>query len=327
MSHQKLFADMLKLAYAGPSEKKDIIEHCIPKNLGCHYDGKKTTVKELLLSTGIESTTLLQTEIANVIIEGAEPFKQARNAIKTIPMNSKVMQVNIGETGTYAPVVAEGAEIPIDTQDYGSVTFTAKKYGVRPLITKELVNDALFDVVALEAAKAGARLENALNRAVVDEILGTNAATAALCTDFGGSGATPITFLNNTIATIKNSGFLPDRVLLHPSAAAAYRNAMYGLNYEYGNSLGTQGVPNLCGCAMYETGVADNTATYVWGWGTNDYLGGYVFDSNAAIAIGMRQDIQVEQYQDPIRDLVGLSATMRFDVQCLNSSAGILLQY
>jgi hypothetical protein len=52
-----------------------------------------------------------------------------------------------------------------------------------------------------------------------------------------------------------------------------------------------------------------------------------VFDYNAAAAIGMRQDIQVEQYKDPIRQLVGLTASMRFDCQCLSSSAGNLLQY
>jgi hypothetical protein len=36
-----------------------------------------------------------------------------------------------------------------------------------------------------------------------------------------------------------------------------------------------------------------------------------VFDSKSCGGIGMRQDTRVEQYKDPIRDLVGMSVTMR----------------
>jgi hypothetical protein len=220
-THRELTANLLRVAHGGPVEMKQYVDENdrLLRQLG-HVDEdlKERSYRELLLSGSMESSTLLQTEIAQTFIEGAEPFKQARNAVNTIPMKSNVMQINLGETGTYAEIVAPAAEIPIDTQDYTSVTFTARKRGVRPLITKELVADSLFDVVALEVSKAGARLENALNRSVVDELLGTCAATAALCTDFGNAGATPLKFIDTACTTIKNNGYLPNRVLFTPPA-------------------------------------------------------------------------------------------------------------
>jgi hypothetical protein len=188
-------------------------------------------------------------------------------------MNSKVMQVNVGETGTYAPIVAEGAEIPADEQDYSAVTFTAVKRAVRPLITQELVDDSMFPVISWEIAKAGARLENSLKRAMVDEILTTNAATASLCTDFGNAGATPLTHLDEAITTVKNNGYIPNRVLFHPSCFSAYRIALQGLYYDTGVTS-NQGLPKVFGLDAYETGVTDDNSSYTWGWGTDNYLGG-----------------------------------------------------
>jgi hypothetical protein len=40
-------------------------------------------------------------------------------------------------------------------------------------------------------------------------------------------------------------------------------------------------------------------------------MGMLVFDSKSSGGIGMRQDLRVEQYKDPIRDLVGMAMTMR----------------
>lgn len=328
-THKELLADLLRISVAGPSEKKQLIEKRIPKTLGCMYDGKPTKVKELLLTTTVESTVLLTTELRNTFIEGSEPAKQARYACQILPMKTKTESFPVGETGTYAPIVGEGAPIPIEIQDYSSVTLTAVKYGSMPMITYEMINDSQFDVIAMEVAKAGKRLENRLNQEVIDEFLGTLAATSTYCTDFGNAGATPLTHLNEAIATIKNSGYLPDRVLLHPSCLAAYRTALHSLYFDAGTgNFTSQGITTrFCGLDVYECGVADDTDTYVWGWGTDNYLGGVVFDSTAGVCIGMRQDIMVEQFNDQIRQLVGCAGTMRFDVEVISATANNLLQY
>jgi len=330
-THERLLSEMLQMAFAGPSEKKSILtkNEKTYKMLGKSIDGKRSNVHELLLTTSVESTTLLQTEVRQTLIEGADAVKQARNAFPVWPMDAKVVQVNIGEASTYAPIVAEGAEIPVRTQDISPVTFTAVKRGLRPLITKEMIKFSKFPVMAQEISFVGRCLENSLNRSVIDEFLGTLAATAAYCTDFGNAGATPLTFLDKALTTVKNSGYLPDRVLFHPSCTSAYRLAMQGLNFDVNKGImDTQGITGkLHGLNAYETGVTDDTVAYAWGWGTDGYLGGVVYDSTSALAIGMAEDINVEDFYDPIHQLQSMSCTMIYDVQCLSNTASNLLQY
>jgi hypothetical protein len=330
-THTRLLGELLQIAHAGPNEKKEVIEknESTYRQLGFKYDGKATNLRELLMGTEVDKTSLLTTEINQTLIEGAEPAKCMRQAIPIFQMKSKSEIVSYGEAGTYAEAVAEGAEIPIDTQDLTPITFTAVKRGVRPLITKELVKFAKFDIIAMEIKKAGLRLENALNRACIDEFLTTCAATATLCTDFGNAGATPLTHLDEAVTTIKNSGFQPNKVIFHPSCTSAYRLAVQGLYFDGVGSdvIRGQGLPRIYGLDAYECGVSDNNSSYVWGWGTDNYIGGVVNDSTASQMIGMVQDIEVEEQYDPIRQLHNLPCTMMFDVQCLNPVATNLLQY
>jgi hypothetical protein len=46
-----------------------------------------------------------------------------------------------------------------------------------------------------------------------------------------------------------------------------------------------------------------------------------ILDSTHAGAIAMRRDLTVDRYEDPIRDLVGMSVTMRYDVKYLMGGA------
>ena len=142
----------------------------IPRELGTVFDGKVEPVRELLLSTAIESTNLIQTEMYATVVEGAEPFKVMRQALNVLPMNAATLDIPVGEVGSYAREVAEGAEVPISTQDYSKVTFTAKKIAERPVITDEMVADALYPVIELELRKAGAKLENKINQMAIVEI-------------------------------------------------------------------------------------------------------------------------------------------------------------
>lgn len=52
-----------------------------------------------------------------------------------------------------------------------------------------------------------------------------------------------------------------------------------------------------------------------------------VLDPSHAGIIAMRRDYTVEQYDDPIHDLVGISATMRFGVEVIQTDAGVRILY
>jgi hypothetical protein len=324
----QLFIRALEAAIAGPAEKKSIQNQIITRDLaafekatGQRYmiqgeDGKIHPARELLLSEAIESSTLIQTEINRTILEGAEPAKCMRLAVPIFAMNANTMQINIGETGTYAPFVPEGSEIPINTQTYTARTWTSKKFGERPMITREMVDDALFPVIELEVRKTGMRIENTLNQWML-KILMDNAGNehdlaAAISTNGG------IVAAINARALLVADGFIPDRIITNPAITPyLFKDFVPGYNVMAQGYTNTGVLPPLMGCTVFECGVDCDTAssptvaTQTWGDKTDGNMGMLVFDSKSCGGIGMRQDTRVEQYSDPVRDLIGMSVTMR----------------
>jgi len=62
----------LKLAYAGPGEKQQILNR-IPRNLSAYdNEGQIVSVRELLTTTDVAGTSLIQTEMYNTVMEGAK---------------------------------------------------------------------------------------------------------------------------------------------------------------------------------------------------------------------------------------------------------------
>lgn len=327
----QLFIKALEAAVAGPAEKKALSERIIARDLaafeastGQRYmvegeDGKFKPARELLLSDAIESTTLIQTEINRTILEGAEPAKCFRNAVPVFTMNANTMQINVGETGTYAPLVAEGAEIPINNQDYTARTWTSQKFGERPMITREMVDDSLFSVVELEVRKTGLRVENTLNQWML-QVLIENAGNEHDIAAAAGSVAGIQAYIS---ARALNSadGFISDTIVCHPAMTSyLYKDFVPGYNQMAQQYINSGQLPSVLGCRVFECGVtltststpfASSAAGLDWAPPADTKIGALMFDSKSCGGIGMRQDTRVEQYSDPVRDLVGMSVTMR----------------
>ena len=323
--HTRRLAQFLEMESMGQVELKKTVEKSVPRELSYHdFDGKVVNARELLISEGIQGSTLIPTEIYATVIEGAEPVKCIRNVLPIVPMKGMIMKMPYGETGTYAPVVAEGAEIPIQDQTYTDATFTAAKYAVRPLITNEMIDDALFGIIAEEIRKSGSRLENALNYKGMDVFLSNyDSGNLEAC---GGAGATPLLFIAKVVADLNKNGFTPDKLILHPSCLGAVMAESIPLYNTFAVEVIKNGaIGDIMGCNTYKNGVALATSTTnskTWGFASSaSYVGAIMIDSTRAGAIGMRQDIKVEQYADSIRQMQGISLSMRFDIQPFLSKA------
>jgi hypothetical protein len=237
-------------------------------------------------------------------------------------MSSNVMQINIGDSGRYAPFVGEGAEFTVKNQDYTPRTWTAKKIGEIPLCTKEMVDDALFSVIEMEVRKAGEACENTLNQWMLQVLLDNagneydiNAAVASL----GGAAA-----IREAKALIAAGGFHADKVIYHPQVETYICKDYTPIAYNpvAQEQMRTGLLPMILGCRLYECGVELTTTTtptasasYTWGAPTDGYIGMCLIDTAKCGGIGMRQDLFVEDYRDPLRDLVGGKVSMRVACQ------------
>jgi len=325
-THTRRLADYLEMAHMGPSELKRAIETRVPRKLAyAGEDGKIENARELLQSEGLAATNLIPTEVYATVIEGSEPAKCMRNVLPIFRMPTQVMTVPYGETGSYASQVAEGAEVPISTETYNVATFTAVKYGERPLITREMVADAKFDVIAQEIRKAGYKIENALNREALSVIL-ESSGTAHDCAN-AGTTAAAFTGLSTCVGGLIGLGFSPTDIIFYPTTYGALLGHVAALNAGAANTALGGGLNGLFGCRTHICGIADNSSTYTWGYGTDNYIGALVVDRNAAGGIGIREDVSIEQYSDPIRDLVGMKVTARLDAASFVANATYRLQY
>lgn len=304
----KLLPKFLQMAVAGPSEYNDLAK-TIPRELTCYDEkGKVKRLREYLQTEALTSTGFIQAEVMRTIIEGAEPMVCMRDAIPIQTMKSSSMVVSYGESGAYAPEVAEAAEIPMDHQKYTPVTITAKKYGVRPVISNEAINDGLWNMVETELKKAGRKLENTLNQVVLSAILEASGSLHDTAAANQGVKA-----MVNASKVVKSEGFMPDTCIAHPEATAMVLLDFIPGAWEKTDMLKSGKVGNgLLGLKFFENGVVDTSATYIWDYDTDNDIGMLVLDSMCAGLIGMREDISVERYADPIRDLQGMSVKMRF---------------
>ena len=322
---KRLLAQYLELANSPYNDRKREIMDSIPRELSAWDNGQPVRVRELLQSRGIESTTLVLQELSGTVIDGAEFQKCWRDVVPIVQMKDNRYDYLTGETGTYAPEVAEGAEIPINTQDYTLKTITAKKYAERPLITRELVDDSKFDIISLEVEKTGARVENALNQQALNTFLdGSGGEVDRAASNVGEQAVADVR------AAVEAANFIPDKIVMHPTAWG-YVLKDYNPTSSYypvGNSTTTGLIPEVFGMKVYKTSVANvSGGTYTWGYGVDGRMGMLCMDSKNAGLIGIRQDIRVEDYKDPIRDLLGFSVSIRMGAQVSHATALQRVEY
>ena len=311
-------AALLKYAEAGSNERKKLLASNAFKNTV----GEKTFVK-LQEAEDIAETTLLQEEVLKKVVEGAEPAVCFRNIVPIIKTDSFSVRVVKTTGGEYAEDIAEGGVIPVNTNELSKVDITINKIGTRPLITKEVIEDSLFDIVEIELAKAGRRMENKLNRDVLYEILSGITTTD---TDPGTDNYFKVSDIATALKKVKTENFTPDTLIMHPHAEGLLlqdSNLVYVAYAGGDQTLRTGKIPTLLGLKPYTLSVTTGKTDYYWDDTDNtDHYMGIVMDSKNMAYLAMRRDMTVERYEDPIHDLEGISVTMRYGVKTIQPKAG-----
>ncbi|MHA1290740.1 MAG: phage major capsid protein [Candidatus Thorarchaeota archaeon] len=312
------FTKLLEYAFAGNSQRKRMLnKESFKRTVG------EKAMKQLLQAEDINETTLLQEEVIKKVYEGAEPFKCVRNVFPIIKTNSYSVRFVVGASGTYAEEIGEGTAVPIHEESYSKVDVDMKKYATRPLITKEMIADGLFDIVEWEIKKVGARLENTLNRVVLEKILHELDGISAI--DPTGTHLA-VTDIANAVGQVKSKNWNPDTLITHPMAEAYL---LQDSNLAYVAYAGTETplregtIGRLVGLKPYTLSV---TTSGTEQWDSTDSTNHYyaiVLDSQNTAVIGMRDDISIEKYDDPVRDLVGVIGKIRFGVGLLHDDAGV----
>ena len=263
---------------------------------------KNNRLHEILLSDASQATA----KVLDTVWEAAKPQLIDRELAVVIAQDAPLIKVPRAKISK-AFEVAEGAEIPVGTEDYDSVTLTPKKYGVRPLISREMVEDTEWDVIEYQLAEAG--------RAMAD--LETETIIAQMISDAGNSvaaGTGGMLAYSDVVSIVKEcliDGYTPDAIAIHPSELAdllkdtAIQKAMeWG-----GEAVAPSGqIARLLGMqVLVSTKITSGTALIV--------------DSKHAGVLFIRRDITAEDYEDPVKDLAGVAITSRWAYTTLRTEA------
>ena len=288
-------------------------------------------VHDLMMGYEVTADILVKEELYKVILKGAEQALCMRDVLPVYRMNKNELRFIISDAASgLLPVVAPGAmlmEGP-DTKFAADVTFVAQKYGERVGVPEELVDDSEFDVIEMMMYQEGRRAENRVND------LGMNALLEAKSTEQA-KGETVVDTILSMIKTMRKNRYEPDMIIMTPDAEAEVLKYLIGTTGAYGDanpvktSYEKTGMPALfrakdigrpiVGLKPYTLSKDVVSGSYAnWAASAREIC---ILDSKMAAGLGIRQDIDAENFDDPINDLKNVKVTMRMDAKVFFSNA------
>lgn len=274
-------------------------------------------IKELLTtSVGTEGSLLLPRKIYDELWDEVQKALVGRELAALvagpdqIPGSSfDINLVTLNSLNVFQ--VAEGAAIPSDEAAFSAVNIKPLKYGVRPLVTKEMLEDGKWDLAVYNmryGAKKLAENETSLILTALDGVSNTV------------SGGAAITIANITRAQqyLEDNDFKPKAMLIGPEVLNDIRNID---SFVESDKLGSREmfekgfVGRLFGMnvLMFSANAAPTT-TY------SKYA--YVLDTDHCFAIAEKRPVTLEDYDDKAHDMRGVVITQRVAVALLRAAAG-----
>lgn len=289
-----------------------------------------------------EIDQLFREQLLEVIQEGREFRKVAREASDVINPTTRQGSMTIASDEQFAPPMAQGTEIRDEREQYATVSWDATKHGEGGRVTDEARDQANVDVIERNMQFVGASVENSINR----EFLRTLVDNASNNFDTAGTDQ-GYPALNGAVGEVDKAGFRPDTYL----TGSEYRTVLFeNTNLAYANRAGSNEVlrnreeapiiGDIAGLDMHAAshedvyeGVDDEewpATSNTFGFENDGEYGAVVYDRNRihTFLYGPEgNDIEVKDYEDPIRDLNGFNARVHVDVQYSQERSAATIQY
>lgn len=271
-------------------------------------------LKEYLSTgTGTEGSLLIARKIYPTLIEESMKALIPRElaAIYMGPGQIPGSSVDINrevENKLDVRLVAEGAEVALDQTEYNNLNVKPKKYGVSIRITREMLEDANFNLLEHNIRVAGRRFAENENSLVI-----TNALDAAANT-VGSGAAITIANITRAMQYLDDADKTPTDFIIGNEVLADLRNIDTFVEFQkVGNTemlqrgfLGT-----IYGMNVVKVSTNAGMTT----------TSSYVIDREYAYVIAEKRPVTVENFELPSYDMSGAVLTQRIEVQPLRTNA------
>ncbi|RLG00035.1 MAG: phage major capsid protein [Thaumarchaeota archaeon] len=271
-------------------------------------------IKELLgTGLGTEGQLLIPRKIHDALIEEVDknliPRSEAALYFGPADIPGSSIDVDLVTPNKMdVRVVAEGAEIPLDQTEYTSTNLKPVKYGVAIRITRELLEDAKWNLLEHNIKIAGKRFAENENSLIISNALDDAGNTV--------SGGASITIANITSAmqNLEDNDYTPTTLIVGMEVLNDLRNIdTFVEANKVGNTemlqrgfLGTIYGMNVIKVSS-NAGMTSTTA--------------YVIDKNHAYMIAEKRPVTIENFELPTYDMSAAAITQRIVVEELRANA------
>lgn len=287
----------------------------------------------LIEETATELDVLWREELLDTVIRGAETRKIARDATTVTEMDAKKGDLPTPGHQQFANTGSEGASAPFDEGDYSPTAYECELHEEAFAITDEQADHAQVDLIAREIERAGAAVENAINRQYLTNIIDNANQDHTV-----GANEVNVQDTLEAAENVTDNDFDPTDVLvMHPEFRTELADDPALASIDWDNSadqgrLGSAfGLDLFVGSGATYNGLADETLspTNTWGWEATGEIGGVVY-GQAFVHTVVYQDISVTELSAPFTDIHdlqgGVAKAWTDSVQASNDAISTITQ-
>jgi len=276
---------------------------------------------------------LFRKEIFDTVIEGARKAEIARDATTLFPVDRDQGDHPRGPDTRFAPDVAEGAAIEDDAANHDTVSWDTDRFGRGAAATDKLIRQSLVSVIEQNIEDIGHSVEMKANRLFLNELLDNVDTTNDV--DASSEDNKGVASINEAIHQIALNDEEADAAVMHPTFTktlfdTAESNAIIPKANEFGDDEGVRdrvafpllGIEGFRG----SDGVYDPDGSNTWNYTGANETGAVVYDSDR-VGMYLFNDIEMKEYEDPIRDLQAVNARMEVDFVWHKNDAGARINH
>lgn len=271
------------------------------------------TIQELLMTgAGTEGQLLIPRKIYATLIAAVQkkllPRELAAIRVGRMGIPGSSLDMDLEDADSMAVYkVAEGAGIPFKVQTYTSFNIKPDKYGVRPNITTEMIEDSKYPLLRRNIENAGIKMAENETSLIVNNALANGTNTVA------GSGAATISNVTRAIQYLEDADYEATDIIMGPEFATDIRNIdsfieadKWGSNEMQKNGF----IGKIFGMNVYR--VSGNIMTTTTA---------YVIDRKHAYMLVEKRPITVKNYDEVSKDLSGSIVTQRIAARQIRADA------
>lgn len=206
-------------------------------------------------------------------------------------------------------LVGDGAEIPIKTEDTYPFQVTPRKFGIRPVITREMQEDSLFAVMERNLREAGYQMARRLDRLVL------GAAREGAAQTVTGLAAITIANMTTAINRLETNDYALSDWIMGADVAMDLRNidTFTEANKAGVNNPSRSFIGAIFGGDVHQSNniVANPDGTTA---SATDCL---AIDRDWALLLAEKRPLTVERYNDVTRQLDGIVLSARWEATAI----------